>query len=104
MMDEAGGGGDPGSGAGGNGPDDPAARVRAVIESLCLPHEIIFIEPAFADTAAFCEQYDYPLEHACNTIIVASRKEPKSYIACVVLAINKTIIKMRFKRIKSSPI
>ncbi|MCZ6695207.1 MAG: haloacid dehalogenase type II [Acidobacteria bacterium] len=99
MMDEAGGGGDPGSGAGGNGPDDPAARVRAVIESLCLPHEIILIEPAFADTAAFCEQYDYPLEHACNTIIVASRKEPKSYIACVVLATTRLDVNRRAKKL-----
>jgi prolyl-tRNA editing enzyme YbaK/EbsC (Cys-tRNA(Pro) deacylase) len=44
------------------------------------------IDPAFADTEAFCRQYGVPAERSANTIIVASKKEPKQFCACVVLA------------------
>lgn len=59
----------------------------------------IEIDPAFADTAAFCEKYGYPAERSCNTIIVASKKEPKTFVACVVLAhtrldVNKRVTKL----------
>ena len=37
----------------------------------------------------FCERYGYPPDHAGNTIIVASKKEPKQYAACVVLATTR---------------
>ena len=51
-----------------------------------MPYEIVVIDPAYADTAAFCEKYGASLEHSRNTIIVASKKEPKQYAACLVLA------------------
>ena len=60
--------------------------VVAAVESLGVPFEAIDIDPAFADTRAFCEKYGYPVEQSCNTLIVASKKEPKKYVACVVLA------------------
>jgi prolyl-tRNA editing enzyme YbaK/EbsC (Cys-tRNA(Pro) deacylase) len=44
------------------------------------------IDPAYADTAAFCEKYGVSLAHSANTIIVASKKEPRQYAACVVQA------------------
>jgi prolyl-tRNA editing enzyme YbaK/EbsC (Cys-tRNA(Pro) deacylase) len=46
-------------------------------------------DPAHADTAAFCAAYGYPPERAANTIVVASKKEPKQYAACVVLATTR---------------
>src|SRR5262249_20867387 len=49
-------------------------------------HEVITIDPAFADTAAFCERYGYQPARSANTILVASKKEPKRYAVCVVLA------------------
>lgn len=61
-------------------------RVRAVLESTGVPFEIFEIDPDFADTAAFCQKYGYTLEESGNTIIVASKKEPKQYCACVVRA------------------
>src|SRR5262252_1067048 len=64
----------------------PEEIVTAALQKLGVPHELIKIDPAFADTAAFCEKYGYPVERSCNTIIVASKKEPKKYVACVVLA------------------
>jgi len=69
------------------------------MQKLGVPFERIDIDPAFADTAAFCEKYGYPLERSCNTIIVASKKQPKSFVACVVLAhtrldVNKRVTKL----------
>jgi prolyl-tRNA editing enzyme YbaK/EbsC (Cys-tRNA(Pro) deacylase) len=66
-----------------------APDVRAALEALGVPHEIIPIDPAFADTAAFCATYGYPPEHSANTIVVASRKEPKRFGVCVVPATRK---------------
>jgi prolyl-tRNA editing enzyme YbaK/EbsC (Cys-tRNA(Pro) deacylase) len=54
-----------------------------------VPYELVPCDPAFADTAAFCERYGYPPGHAANTIVVASRKEPRRYAACVVLATTR---------------
>lgn len=64
-------------------------RVVQVLESLGVPWELIPIDPAYADTAAFCERYGAPLEHAGNTIIVAGKKEPKQLAACVVKATRR---------------
>jgi prolyl-tRNA editing enzyme YbaK/EbsC (Cys-tRNA(Pro) deacylase) len=49
-------------------------------------YEVIACDPEFADTAAFCEKYGYPLEQSANTILVASKAEPKQFAACVVTA------------------
>ena len=64
-------------------------RVRAVLERLAVPYEIITIDPDFADTAQFCAKYGVPLDQSANTIIVASKKEPKQYCACLVLATTR---------------
>jgi len=52
-------------------------------------HVPMHTDPAFADTAAFCERYGYPADRAGNTIVVASKKEPRQYAACVVLATTR---------------
>jgi prolyl-tRNA editing enzyme YbaK/EbsC (Cys-tRNA(Pro) deacylase) len=77
----------------------PEQSVIAAIQKLGIPFEAIEIDPAFADTAAFCEKYGYPAERSCNTIIVASKKEPKTFVVCVVLAhtrldVNKRVTKL----------
>ena len=74
-------------------------RVRAVLDGLGVPYEWIEIDPAYADTAAFCEHYGYSLETAANTIVVAAKKDPRQYAACVVLAttrldVNRTVRKL----------
>jgi prolyl-tRNA editing enzyme YbaK/EbsC (Cys-tRNA(Pro) deacylase) len=65
------------------------AKVTATLEGLGVPYEIHEIDPDFADTAAYCAKYGIPLEQSANTIIVASKKEPKQYCACVVLATTR---------------
>src|SRR6266480_3050335 len=77
----------------------PEEIVAAAVAKLGVTYELITIDPTFADTAAFCEKYGYPVERTCNTIIVASKKEPKHYVACVVLAhtrldVNKCVTKL----------
>src|SRR5947207_13406395 len=77
----------------------PEHVVAELVAKLGVPYELIEIDPAFADTAAFCEKYGYPLDRSCNTIIVASKKEPKRYVACVVLAstrldVNKCVTRL----------
>ena len=61
----------------------------AAAERIGVPFEVIPCDPADADTAAFCARYGYPAERAANTIVVASKKEPKQYGACVVLATTR---------------
>lgn len=64
-------------------------RVKEVLDGLGVPYEILDIDPAFADTARFCERYGIPLDQSANTLVVASKKEPKQYAACVVLATTR---------------
>src|SRR5258705_1533254 len=79
--------------------DEIEQRVRRVLDGLGLPHEMVEIDPQYADTAAFCAQYGYPMEQSANTIVVGSKKEPKVYCACVVRAtrrvdVNHTVRKL----------
>ena len=41
-------------------PDEIEQRVRQVLDGLGLAHEMVEIDPQYADTAAFCAQYGYP--------------------------------------------
>ncbi len=55
------------------------------------------IDPALADTAAFCATYDVPLQASANCVVVAGRRgEATTFAACLVLAtdradVNKTV-------------
>ena len=77
--------------------------VAEAVEKLGIAHELIRIDPAFADTAAFCEKYGYPPERSCNTIIVASKKEPKKFVACVVLAHTRLDVNKRVTKLMGVP-
>ena len=84
------------------GPEYPSAISQKVLETLTQSgsdYEIIEIDPDFADTADFCKKYGYPLENSGNTIIVASKKDPVQYSACLVKAsdrldVNNTVRKL----------
>jgi prolyl-tRNA editing enzyme YbaK/EbsC (Cys-tRNA(Pro) deacylase) len=69
--------------------DDIDRRVTASLAALGVPYEIMTIDPDFADTARFCERYGIQLDHSANTIVVASKKEPRQYCACVVKATTR---------------
>ena len=74
-------------------------EVIAAVSALGVPYELITIDPAYADTAAFCQQYGYPPERSCNTFVVASKKEPKKFAACVVLATTQLDVNRRARKL-----
>jgi prolyl-tRNA editing enzyme YbaK/EbsC (Cys-tRNA(Pro) deacylase) len=48
------------------------------------------IDPALADTAAFCERYGVPLEESVNCVVIAGRRGGEtSYAACMVTATTR---------------
>lgn len=75
------------------------ARVRAALDALGVPYEIMPIDPDFADTTQFCDKYGIPLDRSANTIVVASKKEPKQYCACVVLATTRLDVNHAVKKL-----
>ncbi len=77
--------------------------VKSVLENLDVLYEVISIDPEFADTAVFCEKYGYPAEQSANTIIVASKKEPRQYAACVVLATSRLDVNRRVRKLMGVP-
>ena len=75
---------------------DIEVQVVSTLDRLGISHELIRIDPNFADTTEFCEKYGYTLEGSGNTIIVASKRGAKKYCACIVqgsarLDVNKTV-------------
>lgn len=76
-------------------PADIEHKVLAHLNRLGVPFAIVPINPAFADTAAFCAQYGFAMANSANTIIVASKKEPKAYAACVVQATSRLDVNHR---------
>ena len=76
-----------------------ASSVLKTVANLDLPYEEIKIDPAMADTVLFCERYGFPMEQSGNTIIVASKKEPKVFVACVVLATTRLDVNKRVRKL-----
>ena len=78
-------------------PELLAEPVRAAIADQRVTCYVAAIEPTLADTAAFCEQYQVPLDVSANCVVVAGRRaETSTMAACLVLAtdradINKTV-------------
>ncbi len=64
-----------------------------------MSYERITIDPAHAETAVFCDKYGYPPETSGNTIIVASKKGPKKFVACVVLATTQLDVNKRVRKL-----
>ena len=75
---------------------DVETRVLGVLEELGSPFQRIEIDPEYADTADFCQKYGYEPATCANTIVVASKRGPKRFSACVVsgadrLDVNRTV-------------
>ena len=73
-------------------------RVRQFLADCEIAFETIACRPDQADTDVFCEVFGIPHDRSVNTILVASKKEPRSYAACLVLAntrldVNRTVRK-----------
>ena len=69
--------------------DEVERAVRGALDALGVSYEALPCDPAFADTAAFCERYGVAPEDSANTIVVAGKGDPRRYVACVVLATTR---------------
>ena len=72
--------------------------VLAALDAAGVPYDVVPCDPALADTAAFCEHYGFAPEDSANTIVVASKKEPRRHVACVVLATTRLDVNGTVKR------
>jgi prolyl-tRNA editing enzyme YbaK/EbsC (Cys-tRNA(Pro) deacylase) len=53
------------------------------------PFEVVACDPDLADTAQFCEAYGYGLDQSANAIVVVGKGDPRTYVACLVLATTR---------------
>tara|TARA_A100001037_G_C15144163_1_gene635419 strand:+ start:2523 stop:3020 length:498 start_codon:yes stop_codon:yes gene_type:complete len=72
-------------------------RVIAHLKNLSVNYEWLPVDPDYADTALFCKKYNFSLSQSGNTIIIASKRNPKSYSACLVLATDKLDVNKKVK-------
>jgi prolyl-tRNA editing enzyme YbaK/EbsC (Cys-tRNA(Pro) deacylase) len=73
--------------------------VLAALDATGEPYETVEIDPALADTAAFCERYGFPLETSGNCILVASKDDPPVLAACLALATTKLDVNKRVRKL-----
>lgn len=74
-------------------------KTQAALDTPGLQYKVMSCDPALADTAQFCEAYNFHLDQSANAIIVASKEENPKFCCCVVLAttrldVNKTVCKL----------
>lgn len=81
------------------GAADAETRVLEFLARHGIPFHRLAIDPAFADTEAFCARYGVAPEISGNTLIVASRRTPKQHAACVVTATRKLDVNHRVREI-----
>ena len=74
-------------------------QVKSTLESKGVEYEWIEVDPDFADTAAFCEKYDFRMDHSGNTIIVASKRGEKKYSACIVLGTDRLDVNKKVRNL-----
>lgn len=57
------------------------------------------IDPQLADTAAFCERYEFPMDRSANCVVLAARREGRAWFAaCVVLATTRADVNSLAKK------
>lgn len=78
--------------------DRAEGAVLEHLNELGATYEVVRIDPEYADTAAFCERYDYPLEDSANCIVVASKDDPPVVAACLNLAPTKLDVNKAVRR------
>jgi prolyl-tRNA editing enzyme YbaK/EbsC (Cys-tRNA(Pro) deacylase) len=71
-------------------PVHAALRARRAAEMDTGQVEVAPIDPALADTAAFCERYGVPPEESVNCVVIAARRGGEvTYAACMVAATTR---------------
>lgn len=75
--------------------DRTERRVLDAARALDPAVEVIWIDPALADTADFCARYGYALAESGNCILVRSKTGTVRYAACVVQATRRLDLNRR---------
>ena len=78
---------------------DAERAVLEALDALGIVYERIEIDPAFGDTADFCREYGYPVAECGNTILIASRGEPRQFAACLVRADTRLDVNRRVRKL-----
>ena len=68
------------------------------LEAANISYEVMACDPEFADTAQFCEKYGFEMQDSANTILVASKSEPKEFVACIVLATDRLDVNSKVRK------
>ena len=76
-----------------------AAALAALDEAVSSAVGVAEIDPAAADTAAFCERYGVSLADSANCVVITGRRdgEPR-YAACVILATTRADVNNTARR------
>jgi prolyl-tRNA editing enzyme YbaK/EbsC (Cys-tRNA(Pro) deacylase) len=73
----------------------PTAKALAELAATLPPDQVSVgaIDPALADTAAFCAEYGVGLDESANCVVVAAKRAGQTtYAACMVLATTRADI------------
>lgn len=79
--------------------EGPENAVAASLSRLGIVHELMACDPVAADTADFCARYGIAAEDTANTILVAVKRAPRRYVACVVLASTRLDVNHRLREL-----
>lgn len=80
--------------------DDPSEQmVIDHLEGFGATYTAVRIDPAYANTALFCERYGYSMESSANCIIVAAKTGHRGHAACLVQATRRLDVNGTVRRI-----
>jgi len=80
-------------------PDLMAEPVAAALPSLATQVFVAAIEPALADTAAFCAAYEVAMDASANCVVVEGRRgDLTTMAACLVLATDRADVNRAVRR------
>ncbi|CAN5208694.1 YbaK/EbsC family protein [soil metagenome] len=74
-------------------------QVEDTLQKYGLTYNVFECDPRLADTAAFCEEYGFNLSQSANTIIVALKTNPVTFVCCVILATTKLDVNKKLREL-----
>lgn len=75
------------------------SKVLQILKKHGLIYKVFPCDPTLADTVAFCEHYGFDLSQSANTIIVALKTNPATFVCCVVLATHRLDVNKKVREL-----
>ena len=79
--------------------DSVEAAVLGHLDRLDASYSVVRIDPAYANTALFCQEYGYAMAASANCILVASKTGERTYAACLVPATRRLDVNGTVRRL-----